>query len=876
MPELKTALSVGEVVANSYQVIELAGAGGMGVVYRARDVRLERNVALKFLPAELNSNPREKERFLTEARTASSLDHPNIGVIHGIEETGDGHTFIVMAFYEGESLAERVSKGPLSPDEAIDIACQMLRGLAEAHAKHIIHRDIKPSNVMLTPAGVIKIVDFGLARVISEKTATLTGISGTVSYMSPEQSLGKSGTPRSDIWAVGVVLAEMLTGNNPFERETISSVVLAILNEAPRSLEGVPSELQGIIYRALSKNPEKRYSSCSEMLHDLERFRTAGVNGTASVSSPRPRGDISRLVAEATKSALLPTSQPRLGWKRWVIAALVLVFVAGGLLLIPSIRERTRALFFGSREKHIAVLPFDNIGKRPENEALVEGLMDSLAGKLSNLDVGSKSLWVIPTSEVRRRKVTDPSAALKELDANLVVKGSVQRDGQDVHLNVNLIDTKNLRQVGSAELEDQGGDLSTLQNEAVSRLARLMNLSVSADMLRNTGGSVDPAAYEDYLKALGHMQRYDKPGNLDLAVTALKNSVHTDPRFALGYAQLGEAYLLKYKVDQNKQWLNEAQAYGQKAVEIDNRIPGAYITLGRIHAMTGQHDLALPEFQHALDIDPRNAVALTGLASAYEDSGRIQDATTAFQKAAALRPDDWDGYNNLGNFYDRQSKYPEAIKAYHQAIELTPDNAEAYLNLGATYLDAGDAKDFVAAEDALKKSIELNPSYPAYANLGALYDRERRYADAAAATRKALQLNDKDYRVWNNLVAESEWLNDQDTAEAARKRMLPLVEQAAALKPQDAIIQSTLAMVYAHSGARERALAHVETSLALAPDDPNVLSHVATTYEMLHDRAHALEYVRRSLHKGLAPNQIRNDPDMQQLLKDPNFHGGKP
>ena len=883
MPELRSALSIGELVAGNYQVLDLAGAGGMGVVYRARDLKLERSVALKFLPSDLNSNPRDKERFLREARTASSLDHPNIGVIHGIEETADGHAFIVMAFYDGESLAQRIRKGPLQLQEACDIGCQMLRGLAEAHAKQIVHRDIKPSNVMLTTSGTVKIVDFGLAHMISAQTvaetATQAGVSGTIRYMSPEQTLGKQGTQSSDIWAVGVVLAEMLTGRNPFDREAVSSVVLAILNEAPRPLDGIPSELQGVVYRALFKNTEKRYKHCAEMLADLERVRgVLPTNAAAGASSTPTRAgtDISRYVEEATKSALIPASQHKPGLKWWLIAALGLLVIAGGLLLIPSIRDRMSFVFFGAAEKHVAVLPFDNIGNNSENEALVEGLMDSLAGKLSNLDVGNKALWVVPTSEVRRRKIADPTAALKELGATLVVKGSIQRDGKDVHLNVSLIDTKNLRQLGSAELEDQAGDLATLQNEAVSRLARLMNLSVSADMLRNTGGSVNPAAYEDYLKALGYIQRYDKPGNLDLAVAALKNSVHTDPRFALGYAELGEAYLRKYTTDQNTQWLDEAQGYGQKAVEIDNRIPGAYITLGRIHDMTGKHDLARQEFQHALDIDPRDAAALTGLAHAYENSARFQDAEAAFQKAAALRPDDWDGYNNLGNFYDRQSKYPEAIKAYRRAIELTPDNAQVYLNLGATYVDTGDAKQFPAAEEALKKSIELSPSYQAYANLGQLYSAQRRYAESVAATEKALQLNDKDYRVWNNLETAYEWLNDTEAATAARKRMLPLVEQTATLKPQDAIVQSTLAMIYAQTNEPDKALARVGTSLALAPDDPTVLSNVATTYEMLHDRRHALECVRKALQKGLPTDEVTNDPAMQQLLKDPNFNGGKP
>ena len=270
---------------------------------------------------------------------------------------------------------------------------------------------------------------------------------------------------------------------------------------------------------------------------------------------------------------------------------------------------------FGGATKHIAVLPFDNIGNNPENDALVQGLMDSLTGKLANLEVGDKSLWVVPTSEVRRRKVTDPADALKALGANLVVKGSVERDGKAVHLNLNLIDTNSLRMVGSAEVQDQAGELSVLENEAIAKLAAMMDIKVTADMLKNTGGAVNPAAYEYYLTALGNMQRYDKPGNLDLAVTALENAVKTDPRFALGYAQLGDAYRLKYQVDQDPRWLTEAEANCRKAAELDNHMPSVFVTLGRIHDKTGKHDLALQEFQHALDLDPRNAEAMNGLGS---------------------------------------------------------------------------------------------------------------------------------------------------------------------------------------------------------------------------------------------------------------------
>ena len=391
-------------------------------------------------------------------------------------------------------------------------------------------------------------------------------------------------------------------------------------------------------------------------------------------------------------------------------------------------------------------------------------------------------------------------------------------------------------------------------------------------MIRGTGGSVNPAAYEDYLKALGYMQRYDKPGNLDLAIQALQSSVQTDPRFALGYAQLGEAYRLKNRVDKNPNWLAEAEANCKKAAEIDNRIPAVHVTLGRIHDSLGHHDLALQEFQQALDIDPHDAAALGGLALAYENSGRTADAEAALQKAAALRPDSWDGYDELGNFYDRQGKFQQAIQQYQHALQLTPDNAQVYLNLGATYLDSGDPKLQADAERALKKSIGLSPSYAAYANLGALYLTEQRYSESVASAENALKFNDQDYAVWNNLVLAYEWLNNKDKAEGARRRMLTLLEQEVKMKPQDAGAQATLAALNAHYGLASQAESGIQTALALAPDDPSVLADVAKANELLGKRSQAIAEMQKAVQKGIGLDQLRADPELTALLSDPKFH----
>jgi eukaryotic-like serine/threonine-protein kinase len=869
------ALSKGDLVGN-YRILGMLGAGGMGVVYRAFDTKLERTVALKFLPDHLLHDIDEKKRVLREARTASSLDHPNIGVIHGFEETSGGRVFIVMAYYEGESIAEKLHHGPLPIADALDFAIQTAQGLSAAHSGAVIHRDIKPGNIVVTKSGMAKIVDFGLARITQSSGSTQSIASGgTVGYMSPEQALSRMVDQRTDIWALGITLAEMLTGKGPFQRDSAAATVIAILNDAPQGLDDLPPDLRRIIYHALAKQPEARYQSCNEMLADLQDFQAELVKAGGVPAKPtRPTAaetkELRLKLENASRSTLHVQGTSSSTRKPWGFGLLALAVLAALLLLIPSVRNLvTRGT--PHAEDHIAVLPFDNLGGDPAMEAESQGLMDAMTDQLSNLSSVQKSLWVIPSSVVRSRKIADPSAAARELGATLVVRGSVQRIGQSIRLNIQLIDAKNLRQIGGASLEDNSGDVAALQSDAVSRLAQLLGVKASADMLRATGGNVAPAAYESYLKARGFMQRYDKPGNLDQAISALSMAIEKDPRFALGYSQLGEAYRLKYVVDKNTKWLDEALTNTQKAAQIDSTLPSAYVTLARIHNATGKTDLALTEFQQALKLNPKSAEALSGLAKSYEASGRTKEAEEAFAKAAALRPDYWDGYNELGLFFDRQSKYPQALEQLKRAAELTPDNAQVYSNLGAVYIDTGDPKSLPDAEQALKKSIALSPSYPAYANLASLYVRQKRYAESTGMWEAALKLNDQDYLVWSYLVNTYEWLKQDSKAAESRERMLALLEPLVKLHPQDQDAQATLATVYAKKNLRDKAIIRIQAALALAPDNPGVLENAAVVYDAIGDRSKAIQYAQQVIEKGGTLDDLRSDPDLQNVLADPNF-----
>jgi len=865
-----------------YRIIEKIGGGGMGVVYKGRDLQLQRDVALKFLPSDLAVNSRDKENLLREARAASSLDHPNIGSIYGLEETPDHQLFIIMAYYEGETLASVISRGLSTLPESLDLLIQTARGLACAHAHNIVHRDIKPTNVIITKEHIVKIVDFGLARVMASSTMTQSmQTSGTLPFMAPEQVLGESISPRCDVWALGVILVQLLTGEHPFYRDNTAAMTFAILNQAPEAVDKLPPAIRPLAYKALAKQPENRYLSAKEILADLETVRqqvvssesAAGMEADTLTSAISPQ-ELRKIVSHATTPRWVSSTSQPLGSRRGLYLVLGVAVLVVFSLLLPQVRERLSILLSPGRENHIAVLPFDNLGNDPSGDALAQGLVESMTSELSNLSTVQQSLWVVPASVVRSRKINDPSAAARELGATLVVKGSIRHTGQAVHLTVDLIDAKNLRQIGSVSLDDQAGDLASLQNEAVSRLARLMNIKVSADNLRATGGTAAPAAYESYLQALGLMQRYDKPGNLDKAIRALDAAVQTDSRFALGYAQLGEAYRLKYQLDVNPKWLAEARANCQKAIGLDDRLPAVYVTLGRMHETAGEHDLAVQEFQRALALDQRNPSALSGLAHSHETAGRIAEAEATYKQAAALRPDDWDGYDELALFYDRQNKYPQAMENLKRAIQLTPDNAQAYSNLAAVYLDTGDPKFRSDAEQALKKSIELNPSYPAYANLGSLYYDTKRYAEAAGAYEKALQLNSANYLVWEWLMNSYQWLGQKEKAAAALDQYFTLALRETQLKARSPAPQAALALYYAKKGDPDKARNSLETALALAPDDPEILESVGGTYELLGDRTRAIEHVQKALQKGYPLEKVKNDPDLQSMISDPRFHHG--
>ncbi len=469
---------IGQTVSH-YKILEKVGEGGMGVVYKAEDTRLERPVALKFLPSNLTGDKSSNERFIHEARAASAIDHPNICTVYEIDETQDGQMFIVMAYYEGDTLKKEIERGIEDCNRAVDIAIQLSDALALAHQKGIIHRDIKPGNILMTKGGQAKIVDFGLAKLTGQARMTMTGTTmGTTAYMSPEQLRGEQVDHRSDIWSLGVVLYEMITGNLPFHAEFSEAIAYQILNEVPKPATPcrgeIPPGLQRIIQKCLEKDRELRYQSFEEILADFSRLRGTPVGWRLAWSMAR-----SRL------------------WSSWVTKA-----AAAALIIVAALVGISR-LFPGAETAidSIAVLPLENLSATADQDYLADGLHEALISDLARL---SGFRRVIARSSVKRFKNTmlSPRRIADELGVRAILTGTVLCSGSDIRITAHLIDGVTENTIWSERYDRTFKDLLSLEKEIVEGLTREIQLRLTQK--EQTGlrvpRAVNPEAYEAYLQ----------------------------------------------------------------------------------------------------------------------------------------------------------------------------------------------------------------------------------------------------------------------------------------------------------------------------------------------------------------------------------------
>ncbi len=813
-----------------YRIIAKLGHGGMGSVWKARDERLARTVALKLLTDELTLSLQARRRFLREARAASQLNHPGIAAVYDAGET-DKQLYLVTAYVDGSTLRERLRDGALPIAEAVGIASAVAEALQHAHEHGVIHRDISTANIMVGRNGHVTVIDFGLARLRKETSSRLTptgGAWGTGPYIAPEILKDHEAGPRADLYSLGVVLYEMLTGAPPFESPALEALVNRILNEPPelpsRRRPDVPDKLDRIVLRALAKEPLRRYPSAAAMIRDLEKLalHAPALDLRAQLPSPPPKPR----KEGATQAAEIPPS------------------------------------------KFLAVLPFKDVspsgGRASGAQMFARGLAETVSARLARVP----GVHVIPPSALPSRTTSrmDLVALEQELGANLVLCGSVQRMGRQIRIGFSLVGPRRVQLAGDT-LDGSMREILDLEDQLVRRIARSLDLEAAS--LATIHELPDTAAHEHYLQALGYLQRYENEASVDGAIRLLEKLARSEGGDARVHAALGRAYLAKYRLTFEPEWEKRAATACKMALKLDADLPEVLVTLGSLHREVGRYKTAIRDYQRALAIRPDDPGALVDLAWAYERADEIEMAEKTLRQAIALRPNSWRSYNHLGAFYFRQARYEEAAKAWQRVVELTPDNARGYSNLAAAYYHLERHEEALAAYD---HSLEIRPDASAYTSLGTVYfflgDRER----AVQALEKAKALRPSDPKVWGNLADAYRWIPGLETKSG------PAFDQAIALKRKQLKLDcrhgkgwAELAIWLAKRARFKEALQAIKRGLELSPHDVNCLALAVRVYHLAGDRGAALQWLDRAVRSGFQVAELERDPELAALREDADF-----
>ena len=842
-----------EQVVSHYQVVEKLGEGGMGVVYKAVDNTLGRVVALKFLSAE-RMNVEELARFEGEARAISALNHPHIATIYEFGQC-DTNRFLVLEYLPGGTLGALLHRLYSSGDKLrfetiLNYSMQIAEGLAHAHRHGIIHRDVKCDNVMLTEEGTLKITDFGLAKLRALDTCrTGSGaVVGTVACMSPEQALGEELDGRSDIFSFGVLLYQMATGQMPFKGPHALAVMHEIVHVAPPPLDelrpDLPWAFEAVLQKALRKNRNERYPRMEEALADLRALQR--------------RSDVL-----STKTVKLPVQHRPVGRHTWVWAAFVALLVC----LLALVRWPVPNHY---EERHIAVLPFQNIGGGSDGQAFCDGVADSLTGKLNQLQRFRKKLWVVPSSELRAQPVNSASQARQVFGATLVITGSMQRSGPVIRVITNLIDAVTRKQLESRTLETRIDNLAELQDAAIERVVEMLQLELDPEAKRalDMGKTAVPAAYEAYEQGHGYL-RSREAADVDRAIELFQLAIEKDITYASAYAGLGEAFARRYRITKDPRWIEKAFEACSRAVELNDALASVHLAMAHIDGVTGKYQLAVNGLMRALELDPASSEVRELLAQNYEDMGKLQEAEATYTQLIDLRPDYWAGYNDLGVFYFHHGQYTKAEPLFRRVNTLAPRNVLGYSNLGGLYSAMGR---YTEAISALETSLEIRPSAGAYSNLGTIDYFLGRYADAVPLMERAVELSPADHRLWGNLGDACRWaLVFQDKAAPSYRRAIDLVEKQLEVNPRDPALLASVALWRAKLGERKAAMAEIAQALEHSDGSGNLIFDSALVYEICGQRDRALAALNAALHAGYSAEEISKEPELAKLRRDSRY-----
>ena len=689
-----------------YRIVDKLGAGGMGVVYKALDEQLNRYVALKLLPSQEETGE-ERVRFLQEARAASALDHPNICTIFDAGEY-EGQMYIAMAYYEGETLRQRIGRGAVPVNEAVGIATQIAEGLLRAHEAGVVHRDIKPANIIITTRGVVKILDFGLARISSEPQITKPETSlGTPAYMSPEQIRGESDAS-SDLWSLGVVLYEMLTGKLPFPGENAHSIIFSILHGEPKSVSSIypaaPRWLDRLVMRMLEKDRRDRYHSLADVIRDLNSQRSGSIAVTSSTRVDR---------ASDTPS--------------------------------------------------IAVLPFVDMSPQRDQEYFCDGIAEELLTALSKLH----DLRVASRTSAFQFKGTsaDIREIAEKLNVESVLEGSVRKAGDKVRVSAQLINARDGFPLWSDRYDRALSDIFEIQEEIAQKIVEALRVTLTEREKRaiEKQSTFDIRAYEFYLRGRRYLYQFRR-NHFEMARQMFTRAIQIDPNYALGHTGLADCASLLYMFfDASPSNLEQATTASERAIELDPSLAEGYVSRGVAKSLHRDFDGAVADFENALRLNPRSFEAYYFYARGCLVQGELKKSAELFERAAQMRPDDYQSlllagpiYISLGQREKAEDAYKRGLAVAEQQLAINPDDARALYLGAAGWIDL-DQPD--KARDWIARSLAIDPNDPAtlfnaacrYARLG---DREQ----ALTALEQAIE----------NGYAYKEWIENDPDLESVR------------------------------------------------------------------------------------------------------------
>jgi serine/threonine protein kinase/tetratricopeptide (TPR) repeat protein len=864
------SLQPGVLFGGRYEILSVLGQGGMGAVYKARDRELDRLIALKVIRPELATDPAILLRFKQELILSRNITHKNVVRIYDLGEA-DGIRFISMEYVDGEDLRTLLRRqGKFPPKEAIAVVEQVCRALDSAHSEGVIHRDLKPQNIMRDKHGRIVVMDFGLARSLGDTGMTQTGaIVGTLEYMSPEQALGSTLDQRSDIFSVGLIFYELLTGKAPYEADTAIASLMKRTREDARSASDVdasiPRSLSAIVGRCLEREPANRYHSSVELLQQLTTWE-ANPNISAETLSKM----ISHPIVRTSRFSL---DLPGKSWM-WIAGAVFVIALAtfAGRTVLnrtgTSSGEMAKGIPSLKHGKYVAILPLKKEGDEKALGYVADGIQEALAAKLFQL----KEVHLASSDPVEKAvaKNLPLSKLARELGVNLVLQGSVQGNSDKLRVTLSLDDATTGKRVWSQEFPGAPGDVLALEDQIYGTVATALELKPTNEEQARIGAhpTENVKAYDLYLQGRNVLRNSHDVGGIRPAVALFEQAIDKDPNFALAYTGLADSSLRMYGASKESIWAQKATLAAQQAERLSNNLPEVHLSLGGVYSATGKYTQAVTELKRALELAPNSDEAYRNLGDAYKASGQSDEAIATYQKAVDANAYNWLNHLALGKACWEFGDNAKALLEFQKVTELAPDNPMGYGDIGGVYLREGKWSEAIPH---FQKALSISPDSPTYSNLGTAYFWLKRYDESVKMYEKATEMTPNNEELFGNLGDAYRWSGHSDRAAAAYDKAISLAFQQLQVNPRAAGTMGDLALYYAKKGDVSNAQQYIQQARAISPDDLYLMYSEVQVKTLIGKPEDALKSLRLALEKGYAAQEAWNDPELQKLQALPQF-----